>query len=122
MQKVIEKTLQELIKKFGIQEVSGLNIQDAVILIQDPTQNADLEFNSKNKSFRKAKKGPLFLPHCCRKYMDSRCQAVFEPTLNSYVCAHCSPDCYGQQVGAACKRKRLRHLRFIPAVLVCLIF
>jgi uncharacterized protein len=93
MQKVIEKTLQELIKKFGIQEVSGLNIQDAVILIQDLLKMETLNLIEKQE-FSQSKKRALFLPHCCRKYMDSRCQAVFEPTLSSYVCAHCSPDCY----------------------------
>ena len=35
MQKVFSKTLQVLIKKFRIQEISGLDIQDAIVLIQD---------------------------------------------------------------------------------------
>jgi hypothetical protein len=25
--------------------------------------------------------------------MDNRCKAVFDPTVPSYICAHCSPDC-----------------------------
>jgi hypothetical protein len=25
--------------------------------------------------------------------MDSRCKAVFDPNIPSYICAHCSPDC-----------------------------
>ena len=93
MQKVFEKTLQELIRKFRIQEVTGLNIQDAVVLIQDLLKMQTLNLIQKQE-FLQTKKRALFLPHCCRKYMDSRCQAVFEPSLTSYVCAHCSPDCF----------------------------
>ena len=93
MQKVFEKTLQGLIRKFRIQEVTGLNIQDAVVLIQDLLKMQTLNLVQKHE-FLQTKKRALFLPHCCRKYMDSQCQAVFEPSLTSYVCAHCSPDCF----------------------------
>jgi hypothetical protein len=92
MQKIFEKTLRVLIKKFRIQEISGLDVQDAVVLIQDLLEIQTLNLIQKQE-FLKTKKRALFLPHCCRKYMDSRCQAVFEPSLPSYVCAHCSPDC-----------------------------
>jgi len=93
IQKVLEKTLQELIRKFKIQEVSGLNIQDTVVLIQDLLKMQTLNLVQKPK-FSQTKNRALFLPHCSRKYMDSRCQAIFEPSLSSYVCAHCSPDCF----------------------------
>jgi hypothetical protein len=93
MQRVFEKTLQELIRKFRIQEVSGLDIQDAVVLIQDLLKMQTLNLIQKQE-FLQTKKRALFLPHCCRKHMDSQCQAVFEPSLTSYVCAHCSPDCF----------------------------
>ena len=93
MQKVFEKTLQELIRKFRIQEITGLNIQDAAVLMQDLLKMQTLNLIQKQE-FLQTKKRALFLPHCCRKYMDSQCQAVFEPSLTSYVCAHCSPDCF----------------------------
>lgn len=92
MQKVFEKTLQGLIKKFRIQEITGLNIQEAAILIQDLLKMQTLNLIQK-QDFSQTKKRALFLPHCCRKYMDARCQAVFDTNLSSYVCAHCSPDC-----------------------------
>ena len=92
MQKVFEKTLQGLIRKFKIQEVTGLYIQDAAVLIQDLLKMQTLNLIQKQE-FLQTKKRALLLPHCCRKYMDSRCQAVFDPNLTSYVCAHCSPDC-----------------------------
>ena len=104
MQKVLEKTLQELIRKFGIQEVSGLNIQDTATLIQDLVKMETLNLVQKEE-FSQTKKRALFLPHCSRKYMDSRCQAVFEADLNSYVCAHCSPDCYVNKAERIAKEK-----------------
>ena len=104
MQKVFEKTLQELIRKFRIQEVTGLNVQDAVVLIQDLLKMQTLNLTQKQE-FLQTKKRALFLPHCCRKYMDSRCQAVFDPSLTSYVCAHCSPDCFVNKAEHIAKEK-----------------
>ena len=104
MQHVFEKTLQGLIKKFKIQEITGLNTQDAVALIQDLLKMQTLNLINKEE-FLQTKKRALFLPHCCRKYMDSRCQAVFETSLNSYVCAHCSPDCNVNKAERIAKEK-----------------
>jgi hypothetical protein len=95
MNKVFSKTsraLMVLIRKFRIQEITGLNIEDAVDLIRDFLQMQTLNLIQRQE-FLQTKKRALFLPHCCRKYMDSQCQAVFEPNSPSYVCAHCSPDC-----------------------------
>ena len=104
MQKVFEKTLQILIRKFRIQEITGLNIQDAVVVIQDLLQMQTLNLIQKQE-FMQTKNRALILPHCCRKYMDSQCQAVFEPSLPSYVCAHCSPDCYVNKAESIAREK-----------------
>jgi hypothetical protein len=90
--KVFLNTINELIRKFKIQEATGLNVQDALVLIQDliDIQAANLLLRN---NFLQTKKRALFLPHCCRKYMDGRCKAAFDTTIPSYVCAHCSPDC-----------------------------
>jgi hypothetical protein len=83
---------QRLIKKFKIQEATGLNLSDAVLLIEDL-----IELQARNlverEKFMRAKKKALFLPHCSRKYMDNRCKAAFDQNIPSYICAHCSPDC-----------------------------
>jgi hypothetical protein len=92
MHKVFLNTLQDIIKKFKIQEVTGLNVQDAVVLIQDLIDMQAANLIGRGK-FLQTKKRALFLPHCSRKYMDSRCKSVFDPSLPSFVCAHCSPDC-----------------------------
>lgn len=92
MHKVFLKSLQDIIKKFKIQEATGLNLQDAVILIQDLIDMQAANLMQRNR-FLETKKRALFLPHCSRKYMDNRCKATFDPNLPSYICAHCSSDC-----------------------------
>jgi len=104
MRKVFSKTLQVLIKKFKIQEITGLDIQEAVVLIEDLLEMQTLNLIQKQE-FTKTKKRALFLPHCCRKHMDTQCQAVFEPNLPSYVCAHCSPDCCVNKAERIAKEK-----------------
>jgi hypothetical protein len=84
--------LQDIIRKFKIQEATGLNLSDAVQLLEDLVEMEARNLLEREK-FRKTDKRALFLPHCSRKYMDSRCKAKFEPNIPSYVCAHCSPDC-----------------------------
>jgi len=86
------KTVQEIIRKFKIQEATGLNLSDAVTLLQDLIEVQARNLVEREK-FVQTKKRALFLPHCSRKFMDSRCKAPFDPNIPSYICAHCSPDC-----------------------------
>jgi len=92
MHKKVGRTLQGIIKKFKIQEATGLNLSDAVLLLQDLIDVQARNLLEREK-FVQARKRALFLPHCARKYMDNRCKAVFDPTIPSYFCARCSPDC-----------------------------
>src|SRR4030042_2161746 len=98
------KTLNDLILKFKIQEATGLNISDAVALLQDLI---DLQaINSMERGrFLQTKKRALFLPHCSRKYMDSRCKATFDPDIPSYTCAHCSDDCMVNKADQYARKK-----------------
>ncbi len=104
MHKKIGKITQKMIKKFKIQEATGLDLSDAVLLIQDL-----IEVQSRNlverKKFEQAKSKALFLPHCSRKYMDNRCKSVFDPNIPSYICAHCSPDCLINKAVATAEEK-----------------
>ena len=97
MHRKVGKTVQEMIKKFRIQEATGLNLSDAVTLLEDL-----IDVQARNlierERFVQTKRRALLLPHCSRKFMDNRCKASFDPQIPSYVCAHCSPDC---QVGKA---------------------
>ena len=92
MHKSFLTTLNDLILKFKIQEATGLNLSDAVALLQDLI---DLQaINSLERGrFLQTKKRALFLPHCSRKFMDGRCKATFNPDTPSYTCMHCSEDC-----------------------------
>ena len=84
--------LREMIRKFRVQEATGLNLMDAVFLLQDFI-DMQAENLLEKKRFDKTKTRALFLPHCSRKYMDSRCKASFDPSISSFKCAHCSGDC-----------------------------
>lgn len=86
------RTVQEIIKKFRIDEATGLNLSDAVLVIQDLVEIQARNLLERQK-FLQTRKRALFLPHCSRKYMDNRCKALFDPNIPSYKCAHCSQDC-----------------------------
>lgn len=90
--KKVGSALQDIIRKFRIHEATGLSLSDAVQLFED---FVDMEVRNllEREKFKKTKKRALFLPHCSRKYMDNRCKAKFEPSIPSYICAHCSSDC-----------------------------
>ena len=98
------KTLNDLILKFKIQEATGLNISDAVALLQDLI---DLQaINSMERGrFLQTKKRAIFLPHCSRKYMDSRCKASFNADIPSYTCSHCSDDCMVNKADCYARKK-----------------
>jgi hypothetical protein len=104
MHKTLLHTLQEIIKNFRIQEATGLNLSDALVLLQDliDVQAVNL---LKRRQFLQAKKRAVFLPHCSRKYMDSRCKAVFDASIPSYTCAHCSEDCLVNKADCLAKKK-----------------
>jgi hypothetical protein len=104
MHKSFLKTLNELILKFKIQEATGLNLSDAVALLQDLIDLQAINMMERGK-FLQTKRRALFLPHCSRKFMDNRCQATFNPDVPSYTCAHCSPDCLVNKADHLAKKK-----------------
>lgn len=104
MHKTVLNTLKDVIIKFKIQEATGLNLTDAVVLFQDLVELNGINLVQRKK-FLKTKKRALFLPHCTRKYMDNRCQATFDPTLPSYKCKHCSEDCLVSKANCLAKSK-----------------
>jgi hypothetical protein len=102
--KKVGKTVQKMIKKFRVQETTGLNVSDAVLLLQDLIDMQARNLLEREK-FVQTRKRALFLPHCSRKYMDSRCKAVFNSDIPSYVCAHCSSDCSINKAVSIAERK-----------------
>jgi hypothetical protein len=81
-----------LVKKFNVDKITGLPACDSIIVIEDLI-NANIKNSLHREHFLKTNKRVLFLPHCCRKYMDSRCMAGFDTETSSYICKHCSNDC-----------------------------
>jgi len=82
-----------LIKKFRVQEITGLNILEAISLFEDFLEIQAANLINRETFRRAAGRKALLLPHCSRKYMDNRCKAVFDPAVPTYICQHCSPDC-----------------------------
>ena len=104
MHKTLIKKLQEMILKFRIQEATGLNLSDALVLLEDFIDLQSINMIERNK-FLQSKKRALFLSHCSRKFLDGRCKAVFDPSIPSYVCSHCSEDCLISQSDRVAKSK-----------------
>ena len=104
MHKTLLQNLQEIITKFRIQEATGLNLSDAIVLLQDFIELQSVNLLGRKK-FLQAKKRALFLPHCSRKYMDSRCKAFFDASIPSYTCAHCSDNCLVNKAERLAKEK-----------------
>jgi len=83
---------RNLAEKFKLHEITGLNVSDALLLVEDLI-DIHMKNVAERERFTQTKKRALFLPHCSRKHMDNRCQATFNSSLPSYHCAHCSTDC-----------------------------
>jgi hypothetical protein len=104
MHKTLLRNMQHIIRKFRIQEATGLNLSDAIVLLQDFIEVQSVNLLERRR-FLQAKKRALFLPHCSRKYMDSRCKAFFDASIPSYTCAHCSNDCLVNKAERLAKAK-----------------
>jgi len=94
-----------LVKKFKISELIGVDLGDAITLVEDLIMiyAKNMEYKS---SFRSTNKRAIFLPHCSRKYMDSRCKATFDPDIPAYMCNFCSEDCLINQATKIARNKQ----------------
>jgi hypothetical protein len=104
LHKKMGKNVVSIIERFKIQEATGLDLSDAVLLLEDLIDVQARNLIDRQK-FLRTKKRALLLPHCSRKFMDGRCRAVFDPEIPSYVCAHCSPDCVVNRATFIAKKK-----------------
>lgn len=92
MHKKLTSTARRIVKAFKLDEVTGLDLSNAIALVEDLLEICMLNELNRPK-FEGLRRKALFLPHCSRKYMDSRCKAVFIEELSSYSCSRCSTDC-----------------------------
>jgi len=93
----IGEKARRLMEKFRIHEITGLNVAEALMIVEDLMDVYIKNFSNRER-FLKTRKRALFLPHCSRKYMDNRCKAHFNKETPSYQCAHCSSDCLVNRV------------------------
>ena len=95
---------KKFVKKFKVDKLTGLSNDESKTLIEDII---DIQLKNKvlKKYFQTADKKALFLPHCCRKYIDSNCKAEFKTDISSYVCRHCSKDCMASQAIALAEKE-----------------
>ena len=104
MRTTISRASNDVIKKFKIEEITGLNMNDALVLLHDLIDMQVANLNEQKK-FLESKKRALLLPHCSRKYLDNRCRAIFDTNITSYICAHCSEDCLISKADKIAKEK-----------------
>jgi len=104
MHRRIGESARSLAEKFKIRELTGLEVSDALTLVEDLVDIYARNLSEREK-FLETGKRVLFLPHCSRKYMDKRCQSRFEPEVPSYQCAQCSSDCLVNQASALGREK-----------------
>lgn len=83
---------KSIVEGLRIQDLTGLPVADAVELVKD-MMDVYLKNLEMRESFLRTSKRALLLPHCARKYMDSRCRASFSAESSSFSCARCSEDC-----------------------------
>ena len=96
LHKRIGEQMRTLIEHFRIGDLTGLNVNDALTLIEDLAEVYTKNLSGK-EDFLRTRSRALLLPHCARKFMDGRCKASFNSQVASYTCAHCSPDCLVNQ-------------------------
>jgi len=95
---------RNIAEKFRLSEITGLNVPDALQLVEDLIDIHVLNVALRER-FTETRRRALFLPHCSRKYMDNRCRATFDTSIPSYQCAHCSTDCLVNRAAALGEKK-----------------
>jgi hypothetical protein len=101
-----------LLERFRVQEITGLDVSQALTLLEDLI-DVQMKNLSNRQKFLGTRRRVLLLPHCSRKHMDDQCEAVFDRSIPSYSCSHCSPDCLVNQATLA-GEKRGYDVRVLP--------
>jgi hypothetical protein len=100
----IGRVALKLLKRFKVQEITGLDVAQALALLEDLIDIQMKNLNDRERFLRTSRR-MLLLPHCSRKYIDNQCKAVFDPNMPSYSCSHCSPDCLVNQATSAGEKR-----------------
>jgi len=102
--KLLSINAKRIVKIFKLDQLTGLNLAEAITLIEDfiQVQNAN---NLQRETFEKAEKKALLIPHCARSHMDRQCMADFNPEIPSYTCNSCQEECLVNNVAKLGKEK-----------------
>ncbi len=102
--KLLTVNAKNLVKLFKLDKMTGLNLAEAITLVEDFIQVQN-ENNLQREKFEKAKTKALLIPHCLRTHMDRKCMADFDPEIPSYSCNQCQADCLVNKVTRMGKKR-----------------
>ncbi len=92
LHKFVGLNAKRLVKIFKIDEATGLNVSEAITLVEDLIE-IQITNRKERKAFEKAERKAILIPHCSRAYMDRRCMADFDPNVPTYKCKSCNETC-----------------------------
>lgn len=92
LHRLLGTNARKLVKAFKIDEATGLNIADAITLVEDLV-DVQVANALQREEFEKAKRKALLLPHCARSSMGRQCMADFDANIPTYICRSCRSEC-----------------------------
>ncbi len=92
LHRLLGTNVKKLVKTLKIDEATGLNLADAITLVEDLV-DVQVANALQREGFRKARRKALLLPHCARSCMGRQCMADFDASIPSYICRSCRSDC-----------------------------
>jgi len=92
LHKLLGGHVKRLVKTFKIDEATGLNLIDAIALVEDLIE-VQIANRIQREKFEKAQRKALLLPHCARARMDKQCMADFKADIPTYDCKSCRESC-----------------------------
>ena len=105
LHKLLGGHAKRLVKMFKIEQATGLNLTDAIMLVEDLIE-VQVANSAQREKFEQTKRRALLLPHCARAHMDKQCKADFDANIPSYVCRACRDDCLINKVSKLGKAKK----------------
>lgn len=100
---LVGSNAKRLVKMFKIDEATGLNVSEAITLVEDLIE-VQIANRTQREDFEKAQRKAILIPHCARAYMDKRCRADFDPEIPTYICERCNESCIVNKATAIGKK------------------
>ena len=89
---LVSSNAKRLVKMFKIDEATGLNLSEAIALVEDLIE-VQIANRAQREEFEKAQRKAILVPHCARAFMDRRCMADFDAEVPTYKCKNCNESC-----------------------------